>query len=192
MGIVATRNRPERFLDLWETVACFSKVPKSFSARKAIRKTSNRLFRKACYKGNTYYTAKFRFSRRLRFEDTKRNMSAEMRPKSFGTFEKQVPGPGSCLLKILCGGKLSWVVETCWKDVESMLKEFKSLLFSKMFGMLKQGWSHLPRSFNIVEQAHAQLRRRNHGHHGCKDGSKARQFCVWLIVRATLSLGEIT
>ena len=37
-------------------------------------------------------TAKFRASRRLRFEDTKRIMSPEMRPKSFGTFEKQAPG----------------------------------------------------------------------------------------------------
>ena len=42
-------------------------------------------------------------------------------------------------------------------------------------------------SFNIVEQAHAQLRRRNHGHHACKDGSKVRQFFVWPIVRANLS-----
>ena len=37
-------------------------------------------------------TAKFRASRRLRFEDTKRIMSPEMRPKSFGTFEKRAPG----------------------------------------------------------------------------------------------------
>ena len=36
-------------------------------------------------------TAKFRASRRLRFEDTKRIMSPEIRPKSFGTFEKQTP-----------------------------------------------------------------------------------------------------
>ena len=36
--------------------------------------------------------AKFRASRGLRFEDTKRIMSPEMQPKSFGTFEKQVPG----------------------------------------------------------------------------------------------------
>ena len=36
-------------------------------------------------------TAKFRALRRLRFEDTKRIMSPEMRPKSFGTFEKQPP-----------------------------------------------------------------------------------------------------
>ena len=50
----------------------------------------------------------------------------------------------------------------------------------------------MPLSFNIVQQAHAQLRRRNHGHHGWKDGSKARQFCMWLIVRANLSFGKIT
>ena len=37
-------------------------------------------------------TAKFRASRRLRFEDTKRIMSPEIRPKSFGTFEKRAPG----------------------------------------------------------------------------------------------------
>ena len=37
-------------------------------------------------------TAKFRASRRLSFEDTKRIMSPEMRPKSLGTFEKQALG----------------------------------------------------------------------------------------------------
>ena len=37
-------------------------------------------------------TAKFRASRCLRFKDTKRIMSPEMRPKSFRTFEKQAPG----------------------------------------------------------------------------------------------------
>ena len=36
-------------------------------------------------------TAKFRSSRRLRFEDTKRIMSPEIRQKTFGTFEKQAP-----------------------------------------------------------------------------------------------------
>ena len=35
---------------------------------------------------------KFRASRRLRFEDTKRIKSPEMRPKRFGTFEKRAPG----------------------------------------------------------------------------------------------------
>ena len=38
-------------------------------------------------------TAKFRALRRLRFEDTKRTMSPEMCPKSFGTFEKRAAGP---------------------------------------------------------------------------------------------------
>ena len=37
-------------------------------------------------------TAKFRAPRRLRFEDTKRIMSPEMRLKSSETFEKQNPG----------------------------------------------------------------------------------------------------
>ena len=34
-------------------------------------------------------TVRFRDSRSLRFEDTKGIMSPEMRPKSFGTFEKR-------------------------------------------------------------------------------------------------------
>ena len=37
-------------------------------------------------------TEKFRAARRLSFEDTKRTMSPEMRPKRFGTFEKRAPG----------------------------------------------------------------------------------------------------
>ena len=37
-------------------------------------------------------TSKFRASRRVCFKDTKRIMSPKMRPKSFGTFEKQAPG----------------------------------------------------------------------------------------------------
>ena len=36
-------------------------------------------------------TAKFRASRRLRFEDTMRIRSPEMRPKSLGTFAKRAP-----------------------------------------------------------------------------------------------------
>ena len=40
----------------------------------------------------TKITAKFRASRRLRFDDTKRIVSPEIRPKSFGTFEKQASG----------------------------------------------------------------------------------------------------
>ena len=37
-------------------------------------------------------TSRFRSSRGLCFEDTKRILSPEMRPKSFGTFEKRAPG----------------------------------------------------------------------------------------------------
>ena len=37
-------------------------------------------------------TAKFGAQRRLRFENTKRTTSPEMRPKSFRTFEKRAPG----------------------------------------------------------------------------------------------------
>ena len=45
-------------------------------------------------------TAKFRALRRLRFENTKRTMSPEMRPKSFGSFENRAPGEQSqCLSK---------------------------------------------------------------------------------------------
>ena len=40
-------------------------------------------------------TAKFRASRHLRFQDTKRIVSPEIHPKSFGTFEKRATGP-SC------------------------------------------------------------------------------------------------
>ena len=36
-------------------------------------------------------SAKCRASRRVRFEDTKRIMPPEMRPKSFGTLKKQAP-----------------------------------------------------------------------------------------------------
>ena len=44
----------------------------------------------------TKTTARFRASRRLRFEDKKRIMSPEMRPKSFGHFEKRAPGHRGC------------------------------------------------------------------------------------------------
>ena len=42
-------------------------------------------------------TVRFRASRRLRFDDTKRIMSPEMSPKSFGSFEKRDPG-----IKLAC------------------------------------------------------------------------------------------
>ena len=79
--------------------ARFSKVPKTFRARKAIKLRpaySVKLVFSCVVKGiKIKITAKFCASRRLSFEDTKRIMSPEMRPKSLGTFEKQAPGP-SC------------------------------------------------------------------------------------------------
>ena len=74
------------------------KVPKTFRARKAICTPTTRLFCEAglfiCCKGNKnkITAAKFRASRRLRFKDTKRIMSPEMCPKSFGTFEERALG----------------------------------------------------------------------------------------------------
>ena len=77
--------------------ARFSKVPRTFRARKAIRKITTCLFCKARFfcdvKGiKLKINAKFRASTRLRFEDTKRIMSPEIRPKNFGTFDKRAPG----------------------------------------------------------------------------------------------------
>ena len=73
------------------TGTSFSKVPRTFRARKAIRKLrpaySVKLVFSYVVKGiKIKITTKFRASRRLRFKDTKGIMSPEMRPKSFGTF----------------------------------------------------------------------------------------------------------
>ena len=66
-------------------------------------------------------TAKFRASRHLRFEDTKRIMSHEMRPKSFETLEKRAPGtkrnkketPDQILVKDLISSKFLNTSEKC-------------------------------------------------------------------------------
>ena len=76
--------------------ARFSKVPRTFRARKPFVKLrpahSVKLVFSYVVKGiKIKITAKFRASRRLHFEDTKRIMSPDLRPKSFGTFEKQAP-----------------------------------------------------------------------------------------------------
>ena len=68
-------------------------------------------------------TAKFPASRRLRFEDTKRIMSREIRPKSFGSFEKRAPG-----LIFQQGGEDEWK-EACLSLYVFQLmkvKEYKS------------------------------------------------------------------
>ena len=71
--------------------AHFSKFPRPFGPEKPFVKVrpaySVKLVFSYVVKGiKTKITAKFRGSRRLRFEDTKRIMSPEIRPKSFGTF----------------------------------------------------------------------------------------------------------
>ena len=65
-------------------------------------------------------TAKFRASKRLRFEDRNRISRPEMRPKSFGTFEKQAPGrratsfPGSLFSASIVVEKRPWLsLVTC-------------------------------------------------------------------------------
>ena len=67
-----------------------------------------------------------------------------------------------------------------------MLKEFKSLLqhpsnISFVLWNVPNVEAELKSFaplFQRHEQAHAQLRRHNHGHYGCKDDSKTRQFGV--------------
>ena len=86
-----------KFYNHDQTWGPFLKSPENFSARKAIRKTTTCLFCKAglflvVEEINIKITAKFRALRRLRFEDTKRIMSPDIRPKRFGTFKKQAPG----------------------------------------------------------------------------------------------------
>ena len=68
-----------------------------FRARKAILKlrpaySVKLVFSYVAERIKINITAKFRASRRLHFEDRKRIMSPDLRPKSFGTFEKQAPG----------------------------------------------------------------------------------------------------
>jgi len=87
---------PRHILRKWPG-ARFSKVPRTFRARKAIRKITTAYSVKLVFsyvvKGiKIKINAKFRASRRLRFEDTKRIMSPEIRPKSFGTFDKRAQG----------------------------------------------------------------------------------------------------
>ena len=76
--------------------ARFSKVPKPFGPEKPFVRlrpaySVKLVFSYVVKRIKTKITAKFRASRRLRFEDTKRYMSPAMRPKSFGTFEKRAP-----------------------------------------------------------------------------------------------------
>ena len=88
-------------------------------------------------------TAKFRASRRLRFEETKRIMPPEIRPKSFGTFEKQAPGEVLCLpdVIILCNSMESKNrgIHTCRKAtriskrLDHQRKNISPMLESKFY-----------------------------------------------------------
>ena len=84
--------------------ARFSKVPKTFLARKAIRKTptaySVKLVFSLCFKGNeNLNNCKVSCLKTPSFKGTKRIMSPEMRPKRFGTFEKRAPGVFKVLIQ---------------------------------------------------------------------------------------------
>ena len=95
--VLSTRLIPDFRVRKTAARGTFLESPENYRAWKPIRKTPTRLFYEAGLfpvKGiKIKITSKFRASRRLCFEDTKRIMSPEMRPKSFGTFEKRAPVP---------------------------------------------------------------------------------------------------
>ena len=80
--------------------ACFSKVTVTFRARNASCETGIQLFGKLAFEHafngrKTKRVAKFDGLEPRRFKDIKGIVAPEIGPKSFGTFEKQAPGP-SC------------------------------------------------------------------------------------------------
>ena len=79
-------------------------------------------------------TAKFSVSRRLHFEDTKRIMSPEMVPKSFGTFEKRAPAFNfvACMTNFVAAG--------------SHLKD-RSLTHVSFYRQLQTSWVDMFRQF---------------------------------------------
>ena len=98
-GIVTPEIGPNSFgtSEKQVPVGRFSKVPKTFRAFLKLRLAySVELVFSYDVWGMKIKTAKFRALRRLYFEDTKRSMSPELRPKSFGTFEKRAPGLEKC------------------------------------------------------------------------------------------------
>ena len=92
-----SRNRPlgpvsRKSGELFGPETPFVKVRPAYSVKLVFSYVVNEI--------KTKTTEKFRASRRLRFDDTKRIMSPEIRPKSFGTFEKQAPGQGLPLIRV--------------------------------------------------------------------------------------------
>ena len=75
-------------------------MPRTFWARKASCQTRSACFEKLIYLkvfniGNTKRIAKFEGLEPWRYEGIEGIVAPEKGPKSFGTFEKQAPGP-SC------------------------------------------------------------------------------------------------
>ena len=91
-GNCGTRNRPEKFRDFWEIGPCgpFLESPEKAFLKLRLAHSVKLVFSYDVW-GMKIKTAKFRALRNLYFEDTKRSMSRELRPKSFGTFEKRAP-----------------------------------------------------------------------------------------------------
>ena len=89
-----SRSKMDILTPLKDSKGPFLEVLRTFRAQKAIRKITTCLFCKAdlfiCRKGNkNKNNCKVSCLGRLGFEDTKRIMSPEILPKSFGTFEKR-------------------------------------------------------------------------------------------------------
>ena len=79
LGSVSRKSR-----ELFEPGKPFVKLRPTYSVKRVFSYVVKRIKIKI--------TAKFRASRRLHFEDTKRIMSPKMVPKSFGTFDKRALG----------------------------------------------------------------------------------------------------
>ena len=83
---------------------------------------------------NIKITGKFRALRRLRFENTKRTMSPEMRLTSFGTFEKRGPGFPTCfawlhVTKVVSITAVSRVVTQHSSSLSALTRESHSFPF---------------------------------------------------------------
>ena len=125
-------------------MARFSKVPKTFGPKKPFVKfrpaySVKLVFSYVVKVIKIKINAKFQALRRLRFEDTKRTMSPEMRPKSSGTFEKRAPElqkelinktefGGTPWCKNLCPSFLCFV-SSCWSFVNVSWSRGSSVFF---------------------------------------------------------------
>ena len=101
--------------------------------------------------------AKFRASRRLRIEDTKRIMSPEIRPKSFGTFEKQAPGLNFSGLSHCCISSTNHSLCALFPfkySTPPLLSKICTLLLCFLAGA-KEGVKNLPRKITFLGRGQA-------------------------------------